>query len=90
MIGLVGSKEQGREKRFVKNLGTALLECLAENPDVLPGTFILFVVCLFALGPGAYLVGSVVYQLAFDPNAHDVAARLDALSINPDKWIRFL
>lgn len=36
---------------------------------------------------GLYLVAGMVYHLMFDPNAVDVASRLDLLSIDPDKWI---
>ena len=28
----------------------------------------------------------MVYQLMFDPNAVNLACRLDTLSIDPDKW----
>jgi len=42
---------------------------------------------VLAFGLFLYLIGSAVYNLAFDPNAADVGARLDALSISPDKWI---
>jgi hypothetical protein len=35
------------------------------------------VVCFFQLG----------YELMFDPNATDVAARLAAISISPEKWM---
>jgi hypothetical protein len=39
--------------------------------------FCLSVVCFFQVG----------YELMFDPNATDVAARLAAISISPEKWI---
>lgn len=35
---------------------------------------------------GLYLVAGMVYHLLVDPNAVDVASRLDLLSIDPDKW----
>jgi hypothetical protein len=35
------------------------------------------VVCFFQVG----------YELMFDPNATDVAARLAAISISPEKWM---
>jgi hypothetical protein len=33
------------------------------------------------------VVGDMVYQLMFDPNAVDVASRLNTLSIDPNKWV---
>ena len=35
---------------------------------------------------GLYLVAGMVYHLMVDPNAVDVASRLDLLSIDPEKW----
>jgi hypothetical protein len=32
------------------------------------------------------VVGVMVYQMMFDPHAGDLASRLDALSIDPNKW----
>lgn len=83
MIGVIGSGEPEREGRFVKNLGAALFECLLEAGELIP-----YALILFLFGFGVYLVGTMVYHLIFDPNAVDVASRLDALAIDPDKWIR--
>jgi hypothetical protein len=90
MIGLIG--EPARRKRLAKSsgsapleclfeAGTALLECLPEAAELVPVVCVALL-CVFAL----CLVGAVVYHLTFDPNAVDVASRLDMLSINPEKW----
>jgi hypothetical protein len=47
-----------------------------------------YVLVLCIIGLGVYLFGSMVYGLFFDPNAVHVAARLDAISIDPEKWFR--
>jgi hypothetical protein len=79
MIGLLGETE--REERFEKNLAQALLECLLEVSELIPYAC---VVLLFV--GGAWIVGDMVYQLMIDPNALGVASRLDAVSIDPNKW----
>ncbi len=90
MIGLIG--EPARGKRLAKSSGsapleclfeacTALMECLPEPVELVP----LVCVALLCLC-GLCLVGTVVYHLMFDPNAVDVASRLDMLSIDPEKW----
>jgi hypothetical protein len=43
--------------------------------------FCVFVVCFVY---GFFQVG---YELMFDPNATDVAARLASISISPEKWM---
>jgi hypothetical protein len=77
-------RDPGRRRRLAKSLGAALLECLLEAWDLIP------VACCALLCLGFFLVvycfGVAVYQLMFDPNAVDVASRLDLLSIDPDKW----
>ena len=57
--------------------------CLLEAQELIPNALILFM-----FGFGVCLVAAMAYQLMFDPNAVDVASRLEALSIDPDKWIR--
>jgi len=86
-----------RSSRFLKNFFCALGRCFIEDalfdiPDVLgegvggalglliPAAACVLVVCLFY---GFFQVG---YELMFDPNATDVASRLAAISISPDKW----
>lgn len=86
MIGLIGSGEPEREGRFVENFVAAVFECLLQVGEL--GELIPYALILFLFGFGAYLVGTMVYHLIFDPNAVDVASRLDALSIDPDRWIR--
>lgn len=83
MIGVIGSDEPEQEGRFASNFGAALFECLCEAQELIPYALILFI-----FGFGLYLVGSMVYHLMYDPNAVEVASRLDALSIDPDNWIR--
>jgi hypothetical protein len=87
MTGVVGSEEPKREGCFAKNFGAALFECLFEADELIPYALMLFIF-FFIFGLGLCLVGSMVYHLMYDPNAVDVASRLDALSIDPDKWIR--
>ena len=78
MIGLIGEPE--RRERLAKSLGEALFECLFDVEELIPfacAAFLCLCLCL---------VGGMVYHLVFDPNAVDVASRLDMLSIDPDKW----
>jgi len=86
-------------ERFVKNFFGALGRCLLEQLDIADilsegigaiegvggilgvvlgmAAFCVLVVCFFQVG----------YELMFDPNATDVAARLAAISISPEKWM---
>ena len=79
MVGVIG--EPGLEKR-AKNFGAALFECLFEATELIPLALIALL-CIAAV----CLVGGIVYHLKFDPNAVDVASRLEALSINPEEWL---
>jgi hypothetical protein len=83
MIGVIGYEVSEREGRFAQNFRNALFECLLEAGELIP-----YAVILFVFGVGVCLVGSMAYHLMYDPNAVDVASRLDALSIDPDKWMR--
>jgi hypothetical protein len=80
MIGVIGEPE--RERQLSDNFVEALFECLLEAVELIPlgCAALLFIAALC-------VVGVMVYQLMFDPNAVDVASRLDTLSINPNKWI---
>ena len=79
MIGLIGEPEQ--QERFAKSFGKALFECLLEAVELIP------LACITLLCVGVfYLLGGMLYHLIFDPNAVDVASRLETLSIDPDKW----
>jgi hypothetical protein len=51
------------------------------------GELLLYLAVPVVLIFGLYLVAGMVYHLMFDPNAAEVASRLDLLSIDPDKWI---
>jgi hypothetical protein len=81
-------------KKFFCALGRGLLEqidiadILGEGIGGIEGVggimavlglaaFCVLVVCFFQVG----------YELMFDPNATDVAARLTAISISPEKWM---
>jgi hypothetical protein len=70
-----------RIKRFVKNLAEVLLEGIFEDPEILDVALL----TLAALG-ALYLLGVALHAFVVDP--HSVtSASLDALSINPDKWM---
>ena len=79
----MGSPHPERERSFTKNFEQAVFECLFEAAGLIPIAFI-----LFTLGLCVLMAGTMVYYLMFDPNAVDVASRLETLSIDPDKWIR--
>jgi hypothetical protein len=83
VIGDMGSEEAERQSSFGRSLAVALFDCLAE--EVIPLALFALLVLPFAFF--LYLMGSAVYDLAFDLSHMDVGARLDALSISPDKWI---
>ena len=81
MSGVIGSGNP--EQRFAKNFGAALLQCLLETGELIP-----YALIVLTLGFGLYLVAGMVYHLMFDPNAVEVASRLDLFSIDPDRWVR--
>lgn len=81
IIGVIASPEPVQKGSFAKNFAEGLLECLLEAGELIP-----YAVVLALFGFAAYLVVGTVYHLMFDPNAVDVATRLDLLSIDPDKW----
>jgi hypothetical protein len=62
------------------------VEVLFEGGVVEVGELFLYLLVPLVLMFGLYLVAGMVYHLMFDPNAVDVASRLDMLSIDPDKW----
>ena len=72
---------QDRIERFVKNLIGALGHCVAEELDMI-GPALAAIACIGVL----WIVGTITYELIFDPHATNVATALDSLSINPDKW----
>jgi len=79
-FSVIGEKKR---ERLARAFLAALSECFSEAVELIP---LALVVLVFGLW--AYLMGSMVYGLAVDPDTVSVAAKLDALSINPDKWIR--
>ena len=81
MSGVIGSEEP--EVRFAKNFGAALLECPLEAAELIP-----YALIVLTLAFGLYLVAGKLCHLMFDPNAVDVASRLNLLSIDPDRWVR--
>jgi hypothetical protein len=74
-----------RAQGLYKNFASALGRCFAEEPDVLEPVLLCLagVACVGVI----YLFGILIYDFLFDPNAVNVASRLDSISINPDKWI---
>ena|SRR5215469_14042041 len=66
-------------------LAEFLLEGLFEG-GLEAGELFLYLLVPLILMFGLYLAAGMVYHLMYDPNAIDVASRLDLLSINPDKW----
>lgn len=79
MIKSVAVRE--RIDRFVKNVIGALGHCALEEVGSLADV-LLAIACIGVL----WIVGTITYELIFDPHATNIAAALDALSINPDKW----
>jgi hypothetical protein len=79
MVGLIG--EPSAPEGLAKSFGAALFECSLEAVELIPIACVVFL-CVAAV----CLVGGMVYYLMFDPNAVEVASRLDALSVDPDKW----
>jgi hypothetical protein len=71
-----------RSERFLKNFFSALGHCVFEELGcAVPAAGCIFIMCFF------YVFFQVGYELMFDPNAIDVAARLAAISISPEKWM---
>ncbi len=71
-----------RTERFLENFLGALGHCVLEDLGcAVPAAACFFVICFF------YVFFQVGYGLMFDPNATDVATRLAAISISPEKWM---
>ena len=92
----------GRISRFVKDFFLALAHCSFEDfpvgdvdgtgsilGTVLGSVALLITSVLVCAGVIVLIYGfvQVTYELMFDPNSHDVAARLFGLSIDPDRWM---
>jgi hypothetical protein len=87
-----------RSSRFLRNLFCALghvlldldpADILGEGIGDLGG--ILGLLAMAAICTGVVicfcLFFQIGYELMFDPNATDVAARLASVSINPERWM---
>lgn len=69
-----------RGERFLKSFFGGLGHCVLEDlGSAVPVAACVFVVCFL------YIFFYVGYELLFDPNAADIAARLAAMSISPEK-----
>ena len=77
------SRQMTKEQvsRFIKNAASALGHCALEDTEVLVP-----VILVLAGGAFLWIIGVSIYDLMFDPYATNVAATLDSLSIDPDKW----
>ena len=71
-----------RCERFLKNLLGALGQCGFEDL----GFAIPAAACIL-IGWFLFIFFQVGYELMFDPNATDVAARLASVSISPERWM---
>jgi hypothetical protein len=84
MIGVIGSQESQQERGLARSFASALGECLLKATELLPYALVILVILV---GVGAfYFIGTVAYEMIFDPNARDVASRLASLSLDPGKW----
>lgn len=69
-------------ERFAHNVVGALGHCVEEELDTIGP-----VLGALAFISVLWIVGVLSYEMIFDPYAAHVAARLDSLSIDPDKWM---
>jgi hypothetical protein len=83
----VASETPDREGWLSHILVEMLGEVVLDGSLLEVGKLLLYLLVPVVLIFGLYLVAGMVYHLMFDPNAVDVASRLDMLSIDPDKWI---
>jgi hypothetical protein len=81
-----------RIAQFLKNFALALCHSIAEDGEfwaiVIPIVVCLLVcgLILFAVGMAVYAIGMGYYEGVLDAHG-TMTAKLDSLSINPDKWI---
>jgi hypothetical protein len=68
-------------EQFFHNLVAVIGRCVAADLGALD-TAVPLLICVGIL----WFIGSAFYELILDPHAI-TAATLDALSINPDKWL---
>jgi hypothetical protein len=81
-----------RIAQFLKNFALALCYSIAEDGEfwaiVIP-LLVCLLACgliLFAIGMAVYAIGMGYYGVVLDVH-ETMTAKLDSLSINPDKWI---
>jgi hypothetical protein len=67
---------------FVRNFFRGLAHCAFDEPECA----VLAAACIF-IGYFLYIFFQVGYDLIFDPNATDVAARLASIFISPENWM---
>jgi hypothetical protein len=87
MSGTIAPETPNREGWLGHFLLESLGEIVLDGSLLEVGELLLYLVVPVILIFGFYLVAGMIYHLMFDPNAMDVASRLDLLSIDPDKWI---
>jgi len=87
MSEVIAPETPHREGWLSHVLLETLGEVVLEGGLLEAGELLLYLLVPVVLIFGLYLVVGMVYHLMFDPNAVDVASRLDLLSIDPDKWI---
>ena len=73
----------------MKNFFHALGHCVLEDAACVGGVLGLLIVAAACAFASCFFCGffRVAYELMFDPNAADVASRLAAISISPEKWL---
>ena len=87
MSGVIAPETRKREGWLSHILLQTLGEVVLDGSLLEVGELLLYLLVPVVLIFGLYLVAGMVYHLMFDPNAVDVASRLEMLSIDPDKWI---
>src|SRR5579864_770052 len=87
MSGVIAPETRKQEGWLSHFLLESLGEVVLDGSPLEVGELLLYLLVPVVLIFGLYLVAGMVYHLMFDPNAVDVASRLDMLSIDPDKCI---
>jgi len=87
MSGVIAPETPDREGWLSHILLETFGEIVLDGSLLEVGELFLYLLVPVVLIFGLYLVAGMVYHLMVDPNAVDVASRLDLLSIDPDKWI---
>jgi hypothetical protein len=87
MSGVIAPETPDREGWLSHILLETFGEIVLDGSLLEVGELFLYLLVPVVLIFGLCLVAGMVYHLMVDPNAVDVASRLDLLSIDPDKWI---